>query len=42
MTVVMKTAFIVRINDWTSPPLTLCRKLLENIKNKKVRMQVEK
>lgn len=41
MTVVMKTAFIVRINDWTSP-LTLCRKLLENIKNKKVRMQVEK
>lgn len=41
MTVVMKIAFIVRINDWTSP-LTLCRKLLENIKNKKVRMQVEK
>lgn len=23
MTVVMKTAFIVRINDWTSPPDSL-------------------
>lgn len=40
MTEVMKTAFIVGINDWTSP--ALCRKLLENIKKKKVRVQAEK
>lgn len=42
MTEVMKTAFIVGINDWTSPGFSTTCKVLENIKNKKVRVRFEK